>query len=250
MPRRTVHCLFTDRFASPRADRDPARPIGFGAADRYAEFNLGDHVGDDPARVAANRAQLAARLRPEGPPVLFMQQVHGTAVGTVDAHPGGPILDVDALVTTQVNLPLAVLVADCVPVLLHDPDGAAIAVVHAGRPGTKAGVVQATLGALELLGVRPARLVARLGPSIGGCCYEVPQAMQDEVALAVPNIRATTRWGTPSLDIRSGVIAQLLAGGVREISLDGRCTHESPELYSYRRDGITGRFAGVISISE
>jgi YfiH family protein len=220
------------------------------ADDPYASFNLADHVGDQPALVAANRAALAERVRRGGPPVAFMQQVHGASVAVIEAHPGPSAPPVDALVTTSADLPLAVLVADCVPLLLRSTEGDVVAAVHAGRLGIQRGVVAATLATIADLGCSPNALVARLGPSIGPCCYEVPAAMQDDVCAVVPQARATTRWGTPALDIRSAVAAQLRDAGVGEVSVDGRCTYEEPTLYSYRRDGVTGRFAGVVTIAR
>jgi YfiH family protein len=216
---------------------------------RYAAFNLGDHVDDEPVAVAANRAALADVMRPGGSPVVFMQQVHGNAVAVVDAHPGAVVAGVDALVTTRPGLAVAVLVADCVPLVLVDDQAEVAAVVHAGRAGVRADVVGATLDVIANLGVAPARLAARLGPAIGGCCYEVPAAMQDAFCAVVPEARASTRWGTPSLDLSSAVAGQLRAHGVHDISTDGRCTYESAAHYSYRRDGVTGRFAGVVMIS-
>jgi len=87
---------------------------------------------------------------------------------------------------------------------------------------------------------------AIIGPSICGLCYEVPAAMRDEVAAAVPGSACVTRKGTPGIDLRAGLHAQLAALGIGDISDDPRCTAESSELFSYRRDGLTGRFAGLI----
>lgn len=231
-------------LASGRASRIwTAREAPPTATGPYAGFNLGAHVGDEPSRVSAHRAELTRRV---GGPVAFMQQVHGDGVSVLDAPPAGPVAHTDALVTTRPGLGLAVLVADCVPLLLHSEADGVVAAVHAGRAGLLAGVVAATLGVLENLGAAPDRLAAELGPCIGGCCYEVPEAVQAEVAARVPEARARTRWGAPALDIAAGVRAQLRAGGVTRIAASGRCTYEDPGLYSYRRDGVTGRFAGVV----
>ncbi|MBX6387780.1 MAG: peptidoglycan editing factor PgeF [Frankia sp.] len=218
------------------------------SAGPYASLNLGDHVGDDPAAVAANRRRLAERA---GVPVRFLRQVHGATVVTLradaaeaeteaDAEPP----EADAMVTDRPGLGLAVLVADCVPVLFSGPG--VVGVAHAGRAGLAAGVVGATVAALAGLGAEPGRLRAVVGPSVCGRCYEVPAAMRDEVAALVPGTASVTRAGTPALDLRAGVVGQLRAAGVRDIAVTGRCTVEDPALFSHRRDGPrTGRFAGV-----
>ncbi|MGI5168860.1 laccase domain-containing protein [Spirillospora sp. CA-253888] len=95
-------------------------------------------------------------------------------------------------------------------------------------------------------GADPARIRAAIGPAACGGCYEVPAAMRDEVAAAVPGSRATTRRGTPGLDIRAGIAGQLADAGVTAVTVDPRCTLETPDLFSYRRDGRTGRFAGFV----
>lgn len=242
---------FTDRYGLlPRA---PGGGCGRSAGP-YAAFNLGAHVGDDGAAVQANRALLAGDYPPNGPgpscrgPV-FMEQVHGDQVALVRELPSAPVPGVDALVTAVPGLTLAVLVADCVPLILTHPDGVVAAAVHAGREGVRGGVVAAALRTIAELGVDVSALSAWLGPSIGGCCYEVPAAVQEAVAAVVPHARSTTRWGTPSLDLRAAVAAQLRAGGIRSIHHDDTCTYESTSHFSYRRDRVTGRFAGLVAIT-
>jgi polyphenol oxidase len=171
-----------------------------------------------------------------------MHQVHGADVVVIDEPWPAGAPEVDALVTRSRGLVLAVLVADCVPVLLADPAAGVVAVVHAGRPGLVAGVVPATVAAMRDQGA--AQITARLGPSVCGGCYEVPDWMRDEVAAVVPAARATTFLGTPAVDVAAGVAAQLHAAGVGAARVPG-CTVEDPALYSYRRDRTTGRFAGL-----
>ena len=212
------------------------------SAGPYTARNLATHVGDDADAVTANRRALAAELRAER--VVFMRQVHGADVAVVDAQSPGEVDDVDALITDVPGLALAVLVADCVPVVVTG--GRAVAVVHAGRRGMQQGVLTSAIRALRELDDGPLR--ARLGPSICGGCYEVPAAMQEEVASVVPGARTTTRAGTPGLDLRAGLRAQLRAAGVTSVDDAGICTAEDPSYFSYRRDGVTGRFAGVAMI--
>ena len=176
-----------------------------------------------------------------------MRQVHGADVHvvTASAAAGEPPTG-DALVTAEPGTVLMVRVADCVPVLLADPDAGVVAAVHAGRPGMVAGVVPAAVAAMRGLGA--GRLTAWVGPHVCGACYEVPESMRDEVAAVEPASRATTSWGTPSLDLGAGVRAQLERDGVRVVDAS-RCTRESPDLYSFRRDGEgAGRLAGVIRL--
>jgi YfiH family protein len=139
---------------------------------------------------------------------------------------------------------LLVRAADCVPILLADPTAGVLGAAHAGRAGVAAGVVPATVAAMRELGATD--VTAWIGPHVCGACYEVPADLQDEVSAAVPATRATTSWGTPSLDLGAGVRAQLAADGVRVLDVSA-CTRESVDLYSYRRDGAgSGRLAGLI----
>jgi len=217
----------------------------------YDSLNLGGAVGDDAEAVRKNRTLAEEALGTSPGRTVWMRQVHGAdiavATGPVLAGPGqGEAPGVDGVLTTEPGLALGVLVADCAPVLLADPVARVVGAAHAGRPGTAAGVVPALLSAMREHGAEPGRVRAAIGPAVCGACYEVPAGLRGEVAAIVPEAYATTRDGTPGLDIRAGVTAQLRAAGVAEISRDRRCTMESPELYSYRRDGRTGRFAGFI----
>ena len=175
-----------------------------------------------------------------------MRQVHGAAVcylGPGIAQPPGPA---DAIFTDVPGRALCVLVADCVPVLVADPVAGIAGAAHAGREGMVAGVVPALVDAMTLAGAEPGRMRAVIGPAICGRCYEVPAAMQDRVAAAVPQARCATSAGTTGLDLAAGVRAQLEAASVGTVQADGRCTRESGELFSYRRDGTTGRLAGLV----
>jgi YfiH family protein len=215
--------------------------------------NLAGHVGDDQATVAANRRRLADVNGLAAERVVWMDQVHGSTVAVVDATTpesssplGRTVPATDALVTADPSTALAVLVADCVPVLLADDTAGVIGAAHAGRRGLHHGVVPATVERMVALGARTDRLTVRLGPAVCGLCYEVPADMRDEVASVVPAAAATTRQGTPALDIRAGLVEQLERIGVSTPIVSATCTVEDEEFYSYRRDGVTGRFAGVI----
>ncbi len=202
-------------------------------------LNLGLHVEDDPADVAENRRRLGVAV---GHPVVWMAQCHGADVAVVDRVPEvAP--QCDAVVTTAPDLALAVLVADCVPVLLASPSGV-VAAVHAGRPGMVAGVVPAAVAVMRDLGAE--QVDAVVGPSVCGRCYEVPAEMREAAAAVVP-VCATVSWtGTPAVDVAAGVVAQLRALEVDVTWVPG-CTRESADLYSYRGSRTTGRFAGVVA---
>jgi YfiH family protein len=216
------------------------------SASPYDSFNLGDHVGDDPAAVAGNRDRLARELGVAPASLVWMTQVHGTGVAVIEDAEENPVADVDALVTATPGLVLCVLVADCVPVLLADPVAGVVAAVHAGREGVRRGVVTATLAAMTRLGSRPGDAEALLGPAVCGADYEVPAAMQAEVARVAPASAVRTRSGTPGLDLRAGLAEVLRGAGVRQVVHDPRCTVEDRRLFSHRRDGVTGRQAGVV----
>ncbi len=214
----------------------------------YRSFNLGDHVGDATAAVTANRAHLAAGIGLPPDRVVWMEQVHGRTVEVVDGPRPGAVPATDGLVTDVPGLAVAALVADCVPVLLGDPVAGVVAAVHAGRAGAQAGVLPATLAAMHGLGAEPGDVEALLGPAACGQCYEVPPAMQAEVARHLPGSASRTRSGTSGLDLRAGLWQQLADAGVGRIGVDPRCTIEDAALFSYRREGTTGRLAALIWI--
>jgi purine-nucleoside/S-methyl-5'-thioadenosine phosphorylase / adenosine deaminase len=211
----------------------------------YESFNLALHVGDDPAAVTANRTRLAgaAGLAPDH--VVWMEQIHGATVAAVDGPRTEPVEATDGLVTATPGIAVAVLVADCVPVLLADPVAGVVAAVHAGRVGAAAGVVPRAVERFRSLGGDPARSDALLGPAVCGACYEVPADMQAAVESRLPGSAVRTRRGTPGLDLRAGLTRQLTGLGVASIVTDPRCTTEDPELFSHRRDGTTGRQAAL-----
>lgn len=211
----------------------------------YDSFNLGDHVGDDPAAVAANRTRLAVELGLDERKVAWMEQVHGRTVTVVDGPQDGPAEVTDALVTAQPGLAVVALVADCVPILLGDLEAGVVAAVHAGRVGARIGVLSAAFGAMLELGARPHHVEALLGPAICGDCYEVPRHMADDVEAHLPGSAARSRKGTPSIDLRAGLWQQLADLGVGRIGVDPRCTAEDSTLFSYRRESTTGRLAAV-----
>ncbi|MDG4666472.1 peptidoglycan editing factor PgeF [Mycobacterium sp. 236(2023)] len=212
----------------------------------FATFNLGDHVGDDPNAVAANRRRLAEAIKTDG--IVWMNQVHSATVAVVDhgAANGDTVAATDGLVTTVPRLALAVVTADCVPVLMADARAGVVAAVHAGRVGAANGIVANALKAMVGAGAKAGDVSVLLGPAVSGRNYEVPEEMAADVELALPGSLTTTARGTRGLDLRAGIAAQLRSLGVRAIDIDPRCTVEDRNLFSHRRDAPTGRLASLI----
>jgi len=212
----------------------------------FDTFNLGDHVGDDPAAVAANRERLAKAIGLGADSVVWMNQVQGDRVVRVDEPIGSAVEETDGLVTTTRRLALAVVTADCVPVLLADARAGAVAAVHAGRVGAQKGVVVRAVEAMFDAGAHAEDISALLGPAVSGRNYEVPAAMAAEVEADLPGSRTTTSRGTPGLDLRAGIARQLTDLGITAIDADPRCTVDDRNLFSHRRDAPTGRLASVV----
>jgi YfiH family protein len=211
---------------------------GGASSGAFASLNLGTHVADDLRTVLANRELLAAEIGP----IQYMSQVHGNRVAIIeevtDEDPTA-----DALVTGIPGVSLAVQVADCIPLLLHSPQS--VAAVHVGRKGLVNGVALAAIEVMRDMG--SSEITAIMGPSICGACYEVSQEIHDEVVALHPRARSKTAQGTPSLDLPAALRHVLDNAGVSIID-EFRCTAEESDLYSYRRDGVTGRQAGIISL--
>lgn len=214
----------------------------------WDSLNLAVHVGDAHAKVQSNRALLATELGLDG--LAFGKQVHGAGVRQVNAlskKTSRGLDDTDAMVTTTPGLALVIMGADCLPLLLTSVNGTAVVgAAHVGRGGLVAGVVASVVTAMRARGA--AELTAVLGPGICAGCYEVPGSMAGEIERAAPGSRSTSRTGGVSVDLRRGASRQLEALGVAVEQVD-RCTAEDPGLFSYRRDGITGRQAGVVWLS-
>ncbi|RIL09955.1 peptidoglycan editing factor PgeF [bacterium] len=257
------------RFAS--LDADP-RLVHFvstrgGGVSRppFAGLNLGDGVGDDPAAVATNRARLTSALGVAASRLVTCRQVHGSAVHVVpavgrsgaadaaaSAGASSDIPTADALVTAAAGVCLAVLVADCVPIVLFDPRTPAVGVAHAGWRGTVAGVAAQTVGAMTAaFGTRPGDLVAGIGPSIGPADYVVGPEVAAAFRRAFPrDARDVVRDADGDrcrVDLWQANVRQLEAAGVApdRIAVAGISTAASTDrFFSHRAEaGRTGRFA-------
>ncbi len=216
-----------------------------------AAGNLGLGVGDDEAAVLARRVRLADWV---GAPVAFGTQVHGAQVLVLDGPPIDPrtVGVADAYLAARDDVAAAVLVADCVPVLLADPEARVVAAVHAGRVGLVAGVIGAAVAAMADRGAHPERVRAVVGPSIAGSSYEVPASLRDEVGARLPEAPATTAWGTPALDLRAAAAGELARAGIRRVTSVDRDTFTDDGLYTHRRTtaagAAPGRACGVIRL--
>jgi len=211
----------------------------------WDSFNLGVHVGDDPAAVAANRARLAQLLRLPAEPT-WLNQVHGTEVVDLDAYStANPPPNADASLTTLPARVCVVMVADCLPVLFASGDGEHIAAAHAGWRGLVAGVLERTVAAL---GVEPSKLSAWLGPAISQAHFEVGEEVRAAFAGAADDacFRANTR-GRWQADLAGLARRRLATLGVGTISGGAWCTFADREqFFSHRRDGKGGRMAALI----
>ncbi len=208
---------------------------------RYESFNLALHAGDDPLIVAQNRALLSQKIACEN--LVFMEQVHGDRIEIVtDSAP--EIRRCDALITNQRNIALCVMVADCIPILLYDANKKAISAIHAGRNGVAKKIVNKTLEAMsETFGSEPKDVEVFLGPAIGSCCYEVKE---DVVAGFEGYVHH--HEDHIYLDIKQKCLDDMCDGGIsaKNIKNDKICTCCNLDYFSYRREGVTGRFCGAI----
>ena len=233
----------------------PARGVfttraGGASAPPYDGLDLALHTGDAWDRVHANRDLLARQLGLTYRDLVFGKQVHGTGVRVVErssarARDRG-LAATDGLVTGTPGVALVMMAADCLPVLLADPVGGVVAAAHAGRQGLVEGVLPEVVRVMVTQGADPSRTTATLGPAICDRCYELPQALVDELEAAVPGSASRTAAGTPSVRLAAAARRQLTSAGVTVQDV-GHCTLMQPErFFSYRRDGVTGRHAGVV----
>jgi YfiH family protein len=210
---------------------------GFSHGD-YSSWNLASHVGDDPADVQRNRDKLRERVGE----FVVMSQVHGDTVVVVDKVPAeNPVAD--ALITSNQNLALVVMVADCIPLLLRSEK--LVAAVHVGRAGLMNSIALKTVAKMRSLGAT--QISGSIGPAICGSCYEVPQELHDQVSAAHPLASSKTRIGTPALDLPRALTSALAVVDV-PVEISAGCTLEDESSFSFRRNNITGRQGGVIKL--
>lgn len=208
----------------------------------WASLNLGEHVGDDPLHVAANRVRLRRQLPAEPG---WLRQVHSARVVELGREPNP---EADASFTRESGQVCAVLTADCLPVLLCDRAGSVVAAAHAGWRGLAGGVLEATVAAMQ---VPPQGILAWLGAAIGPQAFEVGDEVREAFVAQHPQA-ATAFVSQPTAgkwlaDIYQLARIRLAHAGVQAIHGGGHCTFsEADSFYSYRRDGVTGRMAALI----
>jgi polyphenol oxidase len=213
----------------------------------YAGLNLGDHVGDEPLQVARNRTLVRTALGLPSEP-LWLTQVHGCEV--IEYGTAGPGHTADAAIARRPGEVCTVMTADCLPLLICDRRGIAVAAVHAGWRGLAVGVIES---ALTALGGTPADLMAWLGPAIGPSAFEVGPEVRDALLAADPAVVSAFQPGAGDrwlADLFALARSRLTRAGVTQIFGGGDCTWSDPDrFYSFRRDGVTGRMASLIWMS-
>ncbi|MDO5729049.1 MAG: polyphenol oxidase family protein [Actinomycetaceae bacterium] len=217
------------------------RPANYADSTRPSHPNYGLNTEDESELVLDDRRALARRL---GTSIAWMTQTHSDIVCEISAAdvPVDNAVTADAVIASRVGV--AVQVADCIPVLVVDPRKRKVAAIHAGRAGVEKNIVGKTLDRLYATGSLRGELLAAVGPSICGHCYEVPPTMWDRFTTQYPVGASHTRWGTPALDLRAVVDQQLRSGWIDDIRCDNTCTYEHDDLNSYRRNPHCGRQAG------
>ena len=213
----------------------------------YASLNLGMHVGDNPDHVLQNRQILKAAI---GAKPVWLNQVHGSDTIIIDENTEDH-LDADAAITSTPGVACAVMLADCLPILLCDRGASMVAAVHAGWKGLARGVIEETVAKM---GLSPTRLMAYLGPSIGQSCFSV----KSDVRAAFLSLdKANDRFFKPSeeagkwyADLSGLAEKKLVDLGISSIDIADRCTVCDCHFFSYRREGVTGRFAALIWIEK
>ena len=204
----------------------------------FASLNLGTHVGDNLEDVQKNRQIVAAKVGP----TQYMNQVHGDRIAVIE-EVTDETPTADALVTGIPGISLAVMVADCIPLLLTARES--VAAVHVGRRGLTNEITRKTIALMRDMGA--SQISAIIGPAICGKCYEVSEDVYQEVITSHPFAESRTSQGTFALDLPAALRSVLSDEGIAIVN-QFECTVENQELFSYRRDGVTGRQAGIISL--
>ncbi len=211
----------------------------------FQSLNLAEYVGDDPGSVAENRRRAVGLVGVGEEGLAVMGAVHGASVGVVSC--GGVVAGVDALVSTSKGIALLALAADCVPLVLADAQAGVIAAVHCGWRGVGAGVVYAAVATMRDLGA--VSIEAVLGPAICAGCYPVPaertECLRELVSTDVSDVACIDHAGGSFIDVRAGVSMQLALLDI-EVNHVNACTNEATDLFSYRRDTVTGRQGMII----
>lgn len=208
--------------------------------------NIAYHVNDIKENVDSNRKKLGKTFNYDSTKLISMNQVHGNNVQIVDLNSKKIIDDCDGLITNVKDLPLMVMVADCIPILLHDEKKGVIAALHAGRNSTFLKIVEVAINKMkENFNTNPSDIKAILGPSIQKCCYEVSENLCNIVKTSFGSQFVNGR----NIDLQGINKSILIANGVHNIDISTICTKCTSKVhYSYRKEPKTGRFAGIIKL--
>jgi YfiH family protein len=234
-----VDAFFTDRWGG--VSQEP-----------FHELNLALHVEDNPIAVLQNRQILADKANFYIDNLIYMDQTHSANISIIKNTLTNKIENCDGIITNQPNIPLMVMVADCIPVLLYDKNKKVIGAVHAGRNGTFLEIVKKAVSIMiENFNSSPKDIEVSLGPSIRSCCYEVGQDLADIEKKSFGQKYVIKRGDSFYLDLQSLNHDQLTSIGIlkENIDISQTCTCCDKNYFSYRRDGKTGRFAGVIKLN-
>ena len=199
----------------------------------FATLNTGMHVGDDPQAVRRNRDLLEAKIDRT---IVWMNQTHSARVHKVEPGRTDQVVNSDGIF---------VVAEEFVPVVFASSGGEVMGAVHAGRAGLSTGIIRKAVSMMSEH-VPAYSIHAAVGPCICGRCYEVPEKLRADLAEVTPSAWCVTRWGSPGLDLRASANSQLQEAGVQVDFISKLCTYEDENLYSYRRNQITGRFCGVV----
>lgn len=217
----------------------------------YDSLNLALHVGDNPKSVIENRVRTAAQYGYIAENLIYMDQTHSANITVIEDCAENRLSNCDAVLTNQSNIPLMVMVADCIPILLYDPIKQAIGAVHAGRNGTFLKILPKSIATMcETYGSGVADIRVYFGPSIKSCCYAVGEEIVAIVKKSFGSKYLTQREDQWYLDIVSMNLDFLEDIGIskRHIEISSICTCCDKDYFSYRREGVTGRFAGIIKL--
>ena len=249
-----AYIRFTTLGAAPLQHAVTTRALQPRQSGPYESFNLAFHVGDDAAKVRDNRRQLAQALGFDIGRLHAAQQTHGNHAQVVDGDDGSRgALDwesawpaTDALITREAGTPLLIVVADCAPLILVDPEAQVLALVHAGWRGAVARIASGTVSAMATLGVSPDRIRAGIGPHLCPGCFEIGEEVAVAAGVIAPS--AVQRGETkPHLNLDAVLRADLAGAGVRSIETMPHCPRcDNGTFFSHRaQHGTAGRFGLV-----
>jgi len=236
---KNVDAFFTDRWGG--VSKAP-----------YNELNLALHVGDEPLKVLQNRQILADNENFYIDNLIYMDQVHQNNITVIKDTLTNKIESCDGIITNLPNIPLMVMVADCIPILLYDSKNQVIGAVHAGRNGTFLEIAKKAVFTMkEEFGTDAKDITAYLGTSINSCCYEVGKDLADICQKSFGKKYVIQRDNSFYLDLQTLNKDQLISSGLdaKNINISPTCSCCDKNYFSYRREGVTGRFAGVIKLN-